>query len=552
LNTVTNTSILSHCFISSKDIPWISLIKDQLNTALSGSSSQMALQSSTDNNQSNRSTDFDLDDRVGIEIKDGNIYLAAFDKRNSKSILLLNEHGHTATPMTIAFADDEVLIGESARDQVNTNAENTVRDVHRLLGIPFECATSLAKRSTLNPVIVQRNKQWLLRIPSANRYMSPAELVALVLRSLASFATTKYHHKFRLATIAMNSHDLAHERVVCSYAEAASLAGFQDIRVIHKAAGHVHNIINDHPWYLRPKLDLLFIVVDDYDNHHTETSLVTLNGRTIGVESWIGTTLRNFEAACDRVVELMPQTSQTSNRRQLVGLVVNISIHLTLHQSSIVSNSMDKIHHLCSTKLYMQNIEYQGPACRGIIFGGNDRDTDYTIIEKSSYFVEMAIASSYTSPEKFSQLIRPGAVLPCEVLKSLTLASAKQDGVLLRFFAKETANPSVENGHLLAEVAIRLRENENDGTLKPSACMKPGLSLHFSLFTSTGRCLASVDYSNDGLVSIKPAHIPAITQPMRRKWLPRTVTSVSPDSPPAANGEGTRSCSTTNKRARHS
>jgi Hsp70 protein len=84
-------------------------------------------QRTPNSDQSNRMMNNGLDNGVGIETKSGYLYLAAVDRNILKSTLLSNEHGQTATPITVAFVDDEVLIGESARTQIYTNSTNTFR-----------------------------------------------------------------------------------------------------------------------------------------------------------------------------------------------------------------------------------------------------------------------------------------------------------------------------------------------------------------------------------------------------------------------------------------
>ncbi|ERF75094.1 hypothetical protein EPUS_04876 [Endocarpon pusillum Z07020] len=151
--------------------------------------------------------DIELDDRLGIEIDGGNIYLAAFDKRTSKSILLLNEHDQIATPTTVAFVDDEILVGESASRQLDTNAENTFRHLDQLLGQLFASGVIQAYVKNEKHVVVQQNNRCLLRIPNRNKCMSPEDLIALMLAKVTHVAATKYNHTFQSASWALRISD---------------------------------------------------------------------------------------------------------------------------------------------------------------------------------------------------------------------------------------------------------------------------------------------------------------------------------------------------------
>jgi molecular chaperone DnaK (HSP70) len=119
--------------------------------------------------QSEQMMNNDFDDRLGIAIGSGCIYVVAFDKKRCKPILLSNKDGRTKTPLTIAFVGDEHMIGEAAQAQHHPNAANTFRDLDKLLGKNVQ--SKVVKNYTKNEkhVIVQQNSRCLLHIPSCNK-----------------------------------------------------------------------------------------------------------------------------------------------------------------------------------------------------------------------------------------------------------------------------------------------------------------------------------------------------------------------------------------------
>ena len=48
--------------------------------------------------------------------------------------IIANDQGNRTTPSWVAFNENEKLVGESAKSQVNLNPDNTVYDVKRLMG----------------------------------------------------------------------------------------------------------------------------------------------------------------------------------------------------------------------------------------------------------------------------------------------------------------------------------------------------------------------------------------------------------------------------------
>lgn len=52
-------------------------------------------------------------------------------------IIIPNDYGYRITPSYVAFTDSEILVGDSAKIQSNSNCRNTVFDIHRLIGRDF-------------------------------------------------------------------------------------------------------------------------------------------------------------------------------------------------------------------------------------------------------------------------------------------------------------------------------------------------------------------------------------------------------------------------------
>jgi hypothetical protein len=94
--------------------------------------------------------------------------------------------------------------------------------------------------------------------------MSAEELIALVLDSCARLAPTRHDHYFRSAGIAFYLDDLFSAMNVRAYSEATSLAGFGDVLILPRPAGHVNNTVRDCAWHLQQRPEPLpFIFVDN-------------------------------------------------------------------------------------------------------------------------------------------------------------------------------------------------------------------------------------------------------------------------------------------------
>lgn len=55
-----------------------------------------------------------------------------------KPRVIENSEGDRTAPSIVAFTDDEVLVGQTAKRQAVTNPENTLYAIKRLIGRRFE------------------------------------------------------------------------------------------------------------------------------------------------------------------------------------------------------------------------------------------------------------------------------------------------------------------------------------------------------------------------------------------------------------------------------
>src|SRR3954471_19748051 len=98
--------------------------------------------------------------------------------------VIANAEGARTTPSIVAFtAKGERLVGQVAKRQATTNAENTIYAVKRLMGQKFDSEVVRRQSGQISYTILKHENgdAW---VKAGERTMSPPEVSALVLASM--------------------------------------------------------------------------------------------------------------------------------------------------------------------------------------------------------------------------------------------------------------------------------------------------------------------------------------------------------------------------------
>jgi molecular chaperone DnaK len=214
---------------------------------------------------------------IGIDLGTTNSVVAIMEGREPK--VIVNEEGSLITPSVVAWdAKGEVLVGQIAKRQAVTNAENTVFSAKRFIGRKFEEITEEAKRV---PYAVTRAGNGDSAFTLRGKELSPQEVSAKVLQKLKKAAEDYLGEKVTEAVITVPAYFNDAQRQATK--DAGRIAGLDVKRIVNEptAAALAYG--------LDKKADEL-IVVYDFGGGTFDVSVLEVGDNIVQVISTNGDT----------------------------------------------------------------------------------------------------------------------------------------------------------------------------------------------------------------------------------------------------------------------
>ena len=122
---------------------------------------------------------------IGIDLGTTNSCVAIMDGDTTK--VIENSEGARTTPSIIAYQDDEILVGASAKRQAVTNPNNTLYAVKRLIGRKYQDSFVQKEKNSLPYKVVEANNgdAW---VQVKDKKLAPPQVSAEVLRKMKKTA----------------------------------------------------------------------------------------------------------------------------------------------------------------------------------------------------------------------------------------------------------------------------------------------------------------------------------------------------------------------------
>src|SRR5262245_29342747 len=165
---------------------------------------------------------------IGIDLGTTNSVVAVME--GGEPVVIANQEGGRTTPSVVAFAkNNERLVGQVAKRQAVTNAENTVYSIKRFMGRRYD---EVNEEMKMVPYKVTRSTNGDARVEISGKEYSPPEISAMILQKLKSAAEDYLGQKVEKEVITVPAYLKDTQRQASK--DAGRIAGLEVLRIINE------------------------------------------------------------------------------------------------------------------------------------------------------------------------------------------------------------------------------------------------------------------------------------------------------------------------------
>ncbi len=227
---------------------------------------------------------------IGIDLGTTNSVVAFVEK--GEPVVIPNEEGSRLTPSVVGFTKEgEILVGQVAKRQAVTNAENTVYSIKRFMGRRYNEVTEEMKMVPYKVVSADNQD---VRVNIKGKLYSPPEISAMILQKLKKAAEAYLGEKVTEAVITVPAYFNDSQRQATK--DAGKIAGLDVKRIINEptAAALAYGL---------DKKKEEVIAVYDFGGGTFDISILEVGENIVEVKSTNGNTHLGGDNVDQRIVE---------------------------------------------------------------------------------------------------------------------------------------------------------------------------------------------------------------------------------------------------------
>jgi len=165
---------------------------------------------------------------IGIDLGTTNSCVAIME--GGEPLVIQNEEGQRTTPSIVAYTNkDERLVGQPAKNQMVTNADNTIFSIKRFMGRQFDEVNEELNRI---PYTVQKGPNGDVRVAAHGKEFSPPEISAAILQKMKKTAEDYLGETITEAVITVPAYFNDAQRQATK--DAGKIAGLDVKRIVNE------------------------------------------------------------------------------------------------------------------------------------------------------------------------------------------------------------------------------------------------------------------------------------------------------------------------------
>src|SRR5712675_1906398 len=167
---------------------------------------------------------------IGIDL--GTSYSCVSILEDGQPVVIPNEWGERTHASVVSFLEDgTVLVGNSAKRNIITNADNTVYSAKRLIG-RFFFSDEVKKAQAVMPYKIIEGENNSVRIQIRENVYSLPEISALVLKEMKSVVENYLGHEVKKAVVTVPAYFNDNQRQATK--DAGRIAGLEVLRILNE------------------------------------------------------------------------------------------------------------------------------------------------------------------------------------------------------------------------------------------------------------------------------------------------------------------------------
>jgi molecular chaperone DnaK len=169
---------------------------------------------------------------VGIDLGTSYSAVAVVPEPGASPHVLPNEWGERTHASVVSFLDDgTVLVGNNAKKNIITNAENTIYSAKRLIG-RFYFSDEVKKAQAVMPYKILEGPNNSVRLQVKDKVFAIPEISALVLKEMKAIAETALGREVTKAVVTCPAYFNDNQRQATK--DAGRIAGLEVLRIINE------------------------------------------------------------------------------------------------------------------------------------------------------------------------------------------------------------------------------------------------------------------------------------------------------------------------------